>query len=141
MKTPKLKLPRHMIFHHDLHLMVFRPKGAVTKKRIDADIALLEVAEDQQEKPFNRFTDLSKATAIQLNFQDVFRISLHRRLKYGKRSPIKSAFYVTTDEAARIVKTHALLTNYSSIRVKMFDDLDRAAEWLGVEGEDLAMGS
>lgn len=136
----KLKLPRHMIFHHDLHLMVFRPRGILTEKRIDKDIELLEAAEDQHDQPFNRFSDISKVTDIKLGFQQVFRISLHRRLRYGDRPAIKSAFYVTTDEAARIVKTHALLTHYSPIQVKMFEELPAAAEWLNVSVEDLEMG-
>jgi len=130
-----------MIFHHDLHLMVFRPKGILTRERIDKDIQLLEAAEDQYEQPFNRFTDLSLVKRIKLNFQEVFRISLHRRLRYIDKLPVKSAFYVTSDEAARIVRTHAFLTDYSPIQVQMFDDLAAAAEWLGLEVDDLQMGS
>jgi len=141
MTTPKLRLPKHMIFHHDLNLMVFRPKGVLTEKRIDKDIEMFEAAEDQHEKPFNRFTDLSNVKEIRLGFQQVFRISLHRRLRYGNRPAIQSAFYVITDEAARIVRTHAFLTDYSPIQVQMFDDLSAAAEWLGVAAEDLQMGS
>ena len=136
-----MRLPPHMIFHHDLHLLVFRPRGILTEKRVDKDLAIFELAEDQVEAPFNRFTDLSKVKAIRLNFQQIFRISLHRRLKYGKRPAVKSAFYITTAEAARIVKTHALLTGYSPIQVQMFEDLEPAAKWLGVSVEDLQMGS
>src|SRR5438309_3498586 len=113
--TQRLRLPPHIIFHHDLHLMVFRPRGILTQKKIDKDIAMLETAEDQIKAPFNRFCDLSHLKAIRLNFEQVFRISLHRRLRYGNRPAIKSAFYVTTVEAARIVKTHAFLTDYSPI--------------------------
>ena len=141
MTSPKLRLPKHMIFHHDLHLIVFRPKGVLTKERIDKDIQLLEAAEDRQEQPFNRFTDLSQVTQIKLNFQEVFRISLHRRLRYVDKLPVKSAFLVTTDEAARVVRTHAFLTDYSPIHVQMFDDLSAASEWLGVALDDLQMGS
>jgi hypothetical protein len=130
-----------MIFHHDLHLLVLRPRGVVTQKRVDKDIAFLEAAEDEAEKPFNRFTDVSKADVTHLHFRDVFRISLHRRLRYGKGPPVKSAFYVTSAEAARIVKTHALLTNYSPLRVEMFEELPAAAKWLGVSLEDLQIGA
>lgn len=130
-----------MIFHHDLHLMVFRPRGILTEKKIDKDIAMLEAAEDQKEAPFNRFTDTSQVKAFRLSFQQVFRISLHRRLTYGNRPAVKSAFYVTTEEASRIVKTHAFLTGYSPIRVQLFEELELAAEWLGVSVEDLQMGS
>src|SRR6186713_1580912 len=136
----RLKLPSHMIFHHDLHLMIFRPRGILTKKRVDKDIAFLELAEDKAQRPFNRFTDLSEADVTRLQFQDVFKISLHRRLKYKKGPSVKSAFYVTDEEAARIVKTHALLTNYSPLVVKMFEEFPAAAKWLGVSVEDLQIG-
>ena len=136
-----MRLPPYMIFHHDLHLLVFRPRGILTRKRVEKDVALLDTAEDQAHIVFNRFTDLSHVKAIRLNFQQIFQISLHRRLKYGKRPAVRSAFYVTTADAARIVKTHALLTGYSSIHVRMFEELEPAATWLGVSVEDLQMGS
>ena len=140
MTTPKLRLPKHMIFHHDLRLMVFRPVGVLTEDRVDKDIALLEKAEDKLKEAFNRFSDLSKVKDIKLDFQYIFRIALHRRLKYAGRAPVKSAFYVATEEAARLVKLHALITDLSPITVKMFEDIPSAAEWLGVTVEDLEMG-
>ncbi|MFL6514284.1 MAG: hypothetical protein ACJ8M1_04610 [Chthoniobacterales bacterium] len=138
--TRKLILPRHMVFHHDLHLLVFRPKEIITKKAIDKDIEYLERIEDKMKAPFNRFTDLSRIPQMGLTFEDVFRISLHRRVKYGKGPPVKSAFYVTTAETARAVRTHALLTQHSPLLVKMFEDFDAAAKWLGVASEDLQIG-
>jgi hypothetical protein len=138
--TRKLHLPRHMIFHHDLHLLVFRPTEVITKKAIDKDIGYLDRVEDRVEMPFNRFTDLSRVPDIGLSFEDVFRISLHRRVKYGKGPPVKSAFYVTTPQTARVVRTHALLTQHSPLQVKMFEEFDAAAKWLGVAVEDLQIG-
>lgn len=135
----RLKLPRHMMFHHDLHLMVFRPRGVMTEQRIDKDIAILEAAEDELATPFNRFTDVTQVDLSRLHFRHIFRISLHRRLKYRNRPPVKSAFYVRDKEAIRIVRTHALLTDHSSIRVRMFEELPDAAGWLGVSVEDLQM--
>jgi hypothetical protein len=139
--SKKIKLPRHMIFHHDLRLMVFRPRGILTEKHVDKDVAMLEAAEDQAKEPFNRFSDLSQLKRIKLDFQYVFRIALHRRLKYAKRPPVRSAFYVTSEEAARVIRVHALVTDYSPLRVQMFEKIEDAAEWLGVSVDDLKMGS
>jgi hypothetical protein len=55
-------------------------------------IGLLEQAEDEAERPFNRYTDLSTLDAVELTFDYVFRVSLYRRVVYGERSIIKSAF-------------------------------------------------
>ena len=136
----KLRLPKHMVFHHDLHLMVFRPRGRLTEKRILQDIAFLEEAEDQGKQPFNRFTDISNVDLSELTFNQIVRISLHRRLKYGNRPKVKSALYVTTSEAMRIARVHALMTGHSPLQVRIFEELPDAAKWLGVSVEDLQIG-
>ena len=135
----KIKLPPNVLFHHDLQLLVFRPRGILREKEINRIVAFLEEAEDRAAKPFNRFTDNSKLDAVDVDFQFVFRISLHRRLVYAKRPPVKSAFYVNSPAIARIVKLHALLTERSPLKVRMFRDFAGAAKWLGVSVETLEM--
>lgn len=139
MKTRLLKLPPGALFHHDLHLMVFRPRGIVTRKRLDAVIKTLELAEDRDERQFNRFTDLSKLDAIDVDFSTMFRFSLHRRLAYSRRLPVKSAVYVTSSEAVRVAKIHALLTDFSALKVRLFDSVAAAAKWLDVSLETLEL--
>jgi hypothetical protein len=133
------KMLPHVLFHHDLHLMVFKPRGIITKKRLDAAIEMLEREEDRAEVPFNRFADLSKIDAIDVDFKSMFRFSLHRRLSYSRRSPVKSAIYVTSPAAAHIAKVHVLLTEFSPLKVKMFKGLAPAAKWLGVSLETLTL--
>jgi hypothetical protein len=129
-----------MIFHHDLHLMVFHPKGKLTEKRIERDIVYLEEAEDRSKHPFNRFTDTTDADLSELTFNQILRISLHRRLRYNNRPRVKSAFYFNSDEAERIIKIHALMTGHSPIQVRLFQEIEAAAKWLGVSVADLQMG-
>jgi hypothetical protein len=105
------------------------------------DIEFLEAAEDKATVPFNRFTDVSKANVTKIDFHQMLRISLHRRRRYGNGPPVKSAFYVTTKEAALLFQTHALVTEHTPLRVQMFEDLSAAAEWLGVSVEDLQLGA
>jgi len=133
----KIKLPADVLFHHDLRLMVWRPCGLLNEKRVKTIVAFLEAAEERADKPFNRFADLSKLAAIDLNFHFVFHVSLHRRLVYEKHPPVKSAFYVTHPQAAQLVKIHAIMTGHSPLQVAMFEDLAEAAEWLGVSKESL----
>jgi hypothetical protein len=137
----KMKLPPDVIFHHDLRLMVFRPRGILGEKEVRRIVTFLEKEEDRGEKPFNRFTDNSKLDAVDLDFDFMFRISLHRRLTYAKHPRIKSAFHVNSPAVARIVKLHAMLTEGSPIQVKMFKDFDSAAKWLGVSAETLEIGA
>lgn len=136
----KMKLPPNVLFHHDIHLMVFRPRGALTEKVVDEIVAFLEKEEERVEKPFNRYSDLSKVEAIKLDFDYAVRVSLHRRLSYMKHPPVKSAFFVTSKEAAHLVDIHALMTDHSPLHVAMFEDVAAAASWLGVSVENLQIG-
>ena len=140
MKKMLTKLPPGWLFHHDLYLMVFRPRGIITEKRLNMAIELLEDAEDRAERPFNRFTDTSKLDAIDIDFKEMFRFSLHRRLSYSRRVvPVRSAIYATSEAAIRVAKIHAVLTDYSPLKVKLFDDKSAAAKWLGVSLETLEL--
>ena len=133
----KMKLPPNVVFHHDLRLMVYRPRGIINEKEVNRIVEFLEREEDRAEHPFNRFTDNSKLDAVDLDFDFIFRISLHRRLFYANRPPVKSAFYVNSPAVARVVKLHAILTDQSPLQVKMFKDFAGAAKWLGVSVETL----
>jgi len=128
----KLKLPPDVIFHHDLSLMVFRPRGVFTDKRIRALVKMLDEAENAAARPFNRFTDLSQLFAVDLDVEAVLAVSLHRQLTYTKRAPVKSAYFVTTEAVARVAKIHTMVTESSYLRVKMFEKMGKAARWLGV---------
>lgn len=112
--------------------MIYRPRGILTEDRLAGIIKFLEKAEDKAARPFNRFTDFSKLDALDLDFKTMIRIALHRRLIYGQHPPVKSAFYVTSPAAARVVKVHAILTDHSPLKVKMFKELPLAAKWLEV---------
>jgi len=90
-------------------------------------------------KPFNRFSDLSLVESFHLTFQYVFHVALHRRLAYAGREPIKSAFYVTHPEVAHLVRIHALMTDFSPLKVEMFEEREAAAKWLGVPVESLIL--
>src|SRR4051812_14618354 len=105
----KLKLPSDVIFHHDLRLMVFRPRGVLSEKRIRTIVKMLDEAEKQAAKPFQRFTDLSKLFAVDLELEAMLVISLHRQTTYATRAPVKSAFFVTTQAVVRIAKIHSLV--------------------------------
>lgn len=118
--------------------MVYRPRGILSENRVNAIVAFLDEEEKEAESPFNRFTDLSELEAIDLDVNAMIRISTYRRISYGNSARVKSAFYVTTESAAELVKVHFLLTNQSPIKVRLFREIAPAAEWLEVPRELLA---
>jgi hypothetical protein len=135
----KLKLPPDAIFHHDLGLMVFRPRGVFSEKRLRTIKRELEEAEDAAAKPFNRFTDFSQLFAVDMDVEAVLGVSLHRQKTYAKRAPVKSAFYVPTEAVARVAKIHELVMASSYLDVKIFEKIGQAARWLGVKKEALLL--
>ena len=133
----KPKLPPNVLFHHDLQLFVWRPRGVLNENTVNTIVEFLEVEEERTDKPFNRFCDLSKLDAVDLDLHFVCRVALHRRLVYAKHPPVRSAFYVRHPEVAHLVRVHAIVTDQSPLKVSMFEDLTEAAEWLGVSKETL----
>ena len=128
----KIVIPSDVSFHPGPRLMIYRPRGILSEDRVEKIVEFLEKAEDKAVRPFNRFTDLSKLDALDLDFKTIIRVSLNRRLFYSQHPPVKSAFYVTSPAAARVVNVHAILTDHSPLVVKMFKELVSAAKWLDV---------
>ena len=66
---------------------------------------------------------------------------MRRRLAYAGRPPVKSAILATDATAIHYGRLHALLTQGSPITVRVFQDREKTAQWLGVPIELLAMDS
>ena len=133
----KMKLPPDVLFHHDLRLMTWRPRGIVNEKVVNKIIAFLAQEEATADKPFDRFTDTLLVDAIDLNLRYIFHVSLFRRLSYAGRPPVKSAILVTDRTLTHYSKMHALLTQGSPLQVRIFEEREKAAKWLGVSLETL----
>ena len=88
--------------------------------------------------PFNRFTDTLAAHEVELNFKYIIQVSLHRRVAYAGRPPVKSAILATDATAIHYGRLHAVLTQGSPIKVHVFEDRGEVAQWLGVPIELLA---
>lgn len=132
----KVTLPPDVFFNDDLRLMVWRPRGIVNEKAVNRILEFMGKEEAASDKPFNRFTDASLVESVDLNFAYVFHISLFRRLSYVGW-PVKSAILVTRKDFGHYSKLHQILTQGSSIQVRIFQERNAAAKWLGVSLESL----
>ena len=126
-----MKPPPDVLFHHDLRLMVWRPRGTVNEKAINKILEFMGRKETASHEPFNRFTDASLVESVDLNFRYIFHVSLFRRLSYVGW-PVKSAILVTREELLHYSKLHQILTQGSPIQVRIFQERADAAKWLGV---------
>ena len=131
-----MKPPADVLFHHDLRLMVWRPRGTVNEKAINKILEFMGKKETASHEPFNRFTDASLVESVDLNFRYIFHVSLYRRLSYVGW-PVKSAILVTREELLHYSKLHQILTQGSPIQVRIFQERADAAKWLGVSLETL----
>jgi hypothetical protein len=133
-----MKLLPDVEFHEDIRLFVWRPRGVLDEAAINKVLSTLEELEAKSQVPFNRFTDTLAAHEVELNFKYIIQVSLHRRLAYADRPPVKSAILATDTTAIHYGRLHAVLTQGSPIKVRVFQDREEAAQWLGVPIELLA---
>jgi hypothetical protein len=135
MKVP----PAEVQFHANVRLLVWRPRGVLNEMALKHIRDLIGDLEATSDEPFNRFTDSQALEAIDLNFRYVFDFALFRRLSYAGRPPVKSAILVNSLTLAHYSKLHEMLTRGSSIKVRIFEEREAAARWLGVPVELLVI--
>ena len=136
-----MKLPADLEFHEDIRLLIYRPQGLLNEAAFNKVISALEDLEGKLQEPFNRFSDTVAAHEVELNFKYIIQASLHRRLSYAGRPSVKSAILATDSTIIHYGRLHAVLTQGSPIKVRLFQDRKAAAEWLGVPIERLAAKS
>jgi hypothetical protein len=132
-----MKLPPDVEFHDDIRLLIYRPGGVIDEAAVKRVVDVLEDLEAKLQKPFNRFSDTLAADEVELNFKYVIQVSLCRRLSYTGHPPVKSAILATDSTMIHYARLHALLTQGSPIKVRVFQDREEAAQWLGVPVERL----
>jgi hypothetical protein len=124
-------------FHEDIRLPIYRPQGLLNEAAINKVLIALEDLDAKLQEPFNRFTDTLAADEVELNFKYVIQFSLHRRLAYAGHPPVKSAILATDSTMIHYGKMHAVLTQGSPIKVRVFQDRKEVAQWLDVFVERL----
>jgi hypothetical protein len=133
-----MTLPPDVEFHEDIRLLVYRPSGTLNEASVNKIVKIVGDLEARLREPFNRFFDTLAHDEVELNFRYVIQISLHRVLSYGDRPPVKSAILATDSTIAHYCQLHAIITEDSPIRVRIFQERDEAAKWLGVSPDLLA---
>ena len=132
-----MTLPSDIEFHEDIRLLIYRPHGVLNQQSVDKIVSIIGDLEAKVQEPFNRFFDTLGHDQVELNFRYVIEISLYRVLSYGDRPPVKSAILATDSTIVHYCQLHAIITQDSPIRVRIFRAREDAAKWLGVPLERL----
>ena len=133
-----MTLPPDIEFREDVGLLIYRPHGLLNEVSVNKIIKVIEDLEARLKEPFNRFFDTSGHDEVELNFRYVIQISLHRVLSYADRPPVKSAILATDSAIVHYCQLHAIITQESPITVRIFQQREDAAKWLGVSLDRLA---
>ena len=131
-------LPADVQFHEDIRLLIWRPRGLLNETSVNKVISVVEDLETKLKEPFNRFCDTSETDGVELNYRYVIQVSLYRVLSYADRPPVKSAILATDSTIGHYFQLHAIITEDSPINVRIFQQREHAAKWLGVPIERLA---
>jgi hypothetical protein len=133
MKSKKTQgLPPDVEFYEDIPLLIHRPRGLLNEAVVNKLIRVIGDLEFSMKEPFNRFADTLEADAVDLNFRYILHVSLYRRLSYSGRPLVKTAILATDKTMIHYAKLHAMLTQGSPIKVRIFQERAVAAKWLGV---------
>jgi hypothetical protein len=134
-------LPDDVQFHEDIRLLIYRPCGVLNEQSVDKIVRIIGDLESKLHEPFDRFFDTSGHDEVELNFRYVIQISLCRVMSYMDRPPVKSAILATDSTITHYCQLHAIITEDSPIKVRIFQELGGAAQWLGVSPQRLATKS
>jgi hypothetical protein len=120
-------------------LLVARPKGILDVTTTGKIIDLIEIKEVLAETGFNRFCDLTCLEGIQLLSADILKFANRRRAYNPNDIRVKSAFLATDPLAFGMARMYEQLLNSPRIEVRVWDNLQAAADWLGVKADQLTL--
>jgi hypothetical protein len=136
-----MKLPPDVEIIENDRLFIWRPHGVFDEPKVNKILAFVVEQEKKFGREFNRFTDTSRLKGSELTFKYVFHVGLYRRLSRAGREVVKSAFLVIDPEIAHYIKLHVVTTDHSPLKVAMFEEMEAAAQWLGVPVESLSVNT
>jgi len=120
-------------------LMVGRFKGVLDMNEAVRIVEFIEIKEANCETGFHRFCDLTTLDGINLSTSDVLALADRRRAFNPNYVSVKSAFLATDPLAFGIARMYEQLLKSPRIEVSVFNELETAAEWLGVKPDQLKL--
>jgi hypothetical protein len=118
------------LYYPKFHLMSWRPVGIFDAALADKVIEFIEREEYIQDAPFDRYTDLSAISEVQINLQHLLEVG---RRRWKVLQPVNSAIFADKKHTLIIAQIYAsLMEDAVMITVRAFQDRESAAQWLGV---------
>jgi len=118
-------------------LLVARPTGILDAEMAESIVDFIEIKEAHIETGFNRFCDLTRLDGIHLSLVEVLKLAVRRRAFNPNDFHVKSAFLAADALGFGIASMYEQLLNSPRIEVRVWSDLQSAANWLGVKADIL----
>ena len=128
--------PAHLRQYPAYNLVAWQPQGIFDDSLLD-DIGEWLVAFERASKPFNRFVDFSRLTAVSIRTSHVFKFAQKRLEKFTGPAPVRSALFSEDWVGFGVARLYEGLMQESPIQVRAFRRRTEAAIWLDVPVEIL----
>ena len=114
-------------------LLVARPHGILDARTAEEIVTFLEIKEVEMETGFNRFCDLTNLVKMRLSPAEVLQLAVRRGGFNPNDIHVKSAIFATDILGLKIANLYKRLLNSPRIEVRVWSNIQAAADWLGVE--------
>jgi hypothetical protein len=120
-------------------LLVALPKGILDASMTETIVDFIEIKEIAYETGFNRFCDLTRLKGINLLTDDILKLADRRRTFNPNYIRVKSAFLTVDTLSFGIAHMYEQLLKSPRIELRIFSDVQTAAEWLAVSSDNLKL--
>lgn len=122
----------HTSFRSDHALECCFPEGVLDHMMAALMVSYISFEEAIAIRPFHRYLDLSRLSYIDLDFREISSLAAERCEACAGMPPVKSAILAPTAEALSAATIFANLMEPSTIKVRVFKDVNDVAAWLEV---------
>jgi hypothetical protein len=120
----------HAVYYPKFRLMTWHPIGIFDGALADKVREFIEWEEHMQDVPFNRYTDLSGVTEVQISLQRLLEAARRRRRVL---QAVNSAIFADKKYSFLIAQIYeSLMEEAVAITVRAFRERESAAQWLDV---------
>ena len=120
----------HAVYYPKFRLMTWHPIGIFDGALADKVREFIEWEEHMQDAPFNRYTDLSGVTEVQISLQRLLEAARQRRRVL---QAVNSAIFADKKYSFLIAQIYeSLMEEAVAITVRAFRERESAAKWLDV---------
>ena len=120
----------HAVYYPKFRLMTWHPIGIFDGALADKVREFIEWEEHMQDAPFNRYTDLSGVTEVQISLQRLLEAARQRRRVL---QAVNSAIFADKKYSFLIAQIYeSLMEEAVAITVRAFRERESAAQWLDV---------